>query len=167
VIELHDGDVVRFGNTVWRLQSAAPAEATKINSIPGAPQVTAARQVPSDLPPAPPQAPEREPEPALQATTAMPTPQAAPAAPQPAAQPAAPSAQPVGPRGDVPPPPLEAPSAIRRVLPPDALSQPPAFSPSPARRVRGSAATRVEATLVAWLIVFAVFVAVTVYFATR
>src|SRR3989442_10872368 len=78
VKELENGDVVRFGNTVWRLQATAPPEATKIDSVPGSPQVTAARQVPTDLqPPAP--EPQREPEPALQATAARPTPQVPPA----------------------------------------------------------------------------------------
>src|SRR5437764_10239859 len=76
--DLQDGDVVRFGNTVWRLQATAPAEATRIGNVPGAPQVTAARQVPTDLqPPAPPE-PQREPEPAMQATSAMQAPQAPP-----------------------------------------------------------------------------------------
>jgi hypothetical protein len=72
----------------------------------------------------------------------------------------------VGPRGDVDAPPEVAPSAIRRVLPPPAPGQAPAFQPPPPRR-GGSAATRVEATVVCTVVVIAVALALIVYFATR
>src|SRR4051794_5669307 len=97
---LQDGDVVRLGNTVWKLSAPAPADsgATRIGQVAApqvaAPQVTAAHSAPPQAP-APPAAP-----------------------PQPPATPAAPSPAVVGPRGDVPAPPEVAPSAIRRVLPP-------------------------------------------------
>jgi hypothetical protein len=80
-----------------------------------------------------------------------------------AAQPAA--AAPAGPRGDVEKPPEVAPSAIRRVLPPPAPGQAPQFSP-PGARSGGSAATRVEATIVCMVVIAAVAVALIVYFAT-
>jgi hypothetical protein len=76
-----------------------------------------------------------------------------------AAQPAA------GARGDVEKPPEVAPSAIRRVLPPPAAGHAPQFSP-PGARPGGSAATRVEATIVCMVIIAAVAVALIVYFAT-
>jgi FHA domain len=70
-----------------------------------------------------------------------------------------------GPRGDVEKPPEVAPSAIRRVLPPPAPGQAPQFSP-PGARSGGSAATRVEATIVCMVVIAAVAVALIVYFAT-
>src|SRR3954454_585934 len=77
---LQDGDVVRFGNTVWELRGAAAPASAGVAS----PQVTAARAVPVEPPaaaqPAPPVAPV--------------APSPAPAAPA-AASPAA--AAPVGP----------------------------------------------------------------------
>jgi hypothetical protein len=63
-----------------------------------------------------------------------------------------------------------APSAIRRVLPPPGPGGAPAFSPPGARRITsksGSAATRVEATIVCLVIVLAVAVAVCVYLAAQ
>jgi len=83
-----------------------------------------------------------------------------------AVQPAASApAPPAGPRGDVEQPPDVAPSAIRRVLPPPAPGQAPQFAP-PGARPGGSAATRVEATIVCMVIIAAVAVALIVYFAT-
>jgi predicted component of type VI protein secretion system len=159
VTVLSDGDEVRLGNTVWSIRGAAAAGAgaTTVGQVQsGAPQVTTARAVPSDIevpsgPPAPPAPP------------AAPAP-APPAAQQPA-QPAAPSAAPVGPRGDVEAPPEVTPSAIRRVLPPPAPGQAPVFQP-PGARPRGSAATLVEATVVCMVIVAAVAVALVIYFVT-
>jgi predicted component of type VI protein secretion system len=71
----------------------------------------------------------------------------------------------VAPRGDVPAPPEVTPSAIRRVLPAPAAGQAPQFSP-PGARPGGSAATRVEATIVCMAIIAAVAIALIVYFAT-
>jgi predicted component of type VI protein secretion system len=169
VTVLRAGDVVRLGNTIWAIRSTAPAAAgpgaTSVGQAPAAaaPQVTAARSVPTDI-----QTPAAPPAPPAPAAPAAPqaAPAAAAAAPQQPAQPAAPSARPVGPRGDVEAPPEVAPSAIRRVLPPPAPGQAPAFSPSPSGRRGGSAATRVEATVVCMLIVVAVAAALVVYFVT-
>ncbi|MEA2450404.1 MAG: hypothetical protein QOG63_2336 [Thermoleophilaceae bacterium] len=147
-VALNDGDTVRFGNTVWRLRVSAEVDAgaTRIGQV-AAPQVTAARAVPADLqPPSPPQPP---------------APPAAPGAPSPAM---------VGPRGDVPAPPEVAPSAIRRVLPPPGAGGAPAFAPPGSRQITsksGSAATRVEATIVCLIIAVAVAVALVVYFAAQ
>jgi predicted component of type VI protein secretion system len=152
VTVLREGDVVRLGNTVWAIRAAVPAPAgegaTSLGQAPpAAPEVTAARSMPADIEaPAPPAPPARAPAP--------------PAAPE--VQPAAQSARA---RGDVEAPPEVAPSAIRRVLPPPAAGQAPAFSPAPPRK-SGSAATRVEATVVCMLIVLAVAAALVVYFAT-
>jgi predicted component of type VI protein secretion system len=68
-------------------------------------------------------------------------------------------------RGDVPMP-TRVPSAIRPAIPatvPDQAFQPPAHG----RRIRGSAARRVEATVVAYGIVGATAAALIVYFAQR
>jgi predicted component of type VI protein secretion system len=157
---LTDGDTVRLGNTVWRVGAPATADtgATRIGSAQAAtPQVTAARAIPNDItaPPAP-------------ATQQQPA--AAAAAPQAPAAPGAPSAAPAGPRGDVDAPPEVVPSAVRRVLPPPAAGQAPAFQAPGAHRItsrRGSAAKQLEATVICLLIVLAVAVAVTIYFAAQ
>ena len=162
VTTLKDGDVVRLGNTVWAMRTTAPASPPAAapsagQAQAGAPQVTAARAVPTDI---------QTPAPAAaQATTAQAVPPAAPPAPQQPAQPAAPSAAPVGRRGDVEAPPEVAPSAIRRVLPPPPAGQAPAFQ-APASRPGGSAATRLDATIVCMLIVAAAAVALVIYFVT-
>jgi predicted component of type VI protein secretion system len=170
VTVLSDGDEVRLGNTVWSVRGAAGAVAGattvgQVQPAAAAPQVTAARAIPSDIevPSAPPAPPAPEPQP----TTAQQIPAAAAAAPaaQQPATPAAPSAAPVGRRGDVEAPPEVAPSAIRRVLPPPAAGQAPVFQP-PGARPRGSAATLVEATIVCMVIVAAVAAALAVYFIT-
>jgi pSer/pThr/pTyr-binding forkhead associated (FHA) protein len=157
---LNDGDSVRVGNTVFRVRvesAAADSGATMVGNVQsGAPQVTAARAIPNDIT-APP--PGQQP-----AAPAPQAPAAAPQAPVPAG--AASSA----PRGDVDAPPEIVPSAVRRVLPPPSAGQAPAFQPPTAHRItgtRGSAARRVEATIICLLIVIAVAAAVTVYFATQ
>jgi predicted component of type VI protein secretion system len=183
---LADGDTVRLGNTVWSIRGAAAAGAdagagagaTTVGQVQaGAPQVTTARAVPSDIdvpstPPAAvqpttaqavPPAPAAPPAPAPAAPPA-PAAAAAPAAQQPA-PPAPPSAAPVGRRGDVEAPPEVAPSAIRRVLPPPAPGSAPVFQP-PGARPGGSAATRFEATVVCMIIVAAVAAALAIYFIT-
>jgi predicted component of type VI protein secretion system len=68
-------------------------------------------------------------------------------------------------RGDVPPP-SRVPSGIRAAIPatvPDQAFQPPGHQ----RRIRGSAARRVEATLVSYGVVVATAVALIVYFSQR
>jgi predicted component of type VI protein secretion system len=175
VTVLTDGDTVRLGNTIWSIRSPAqaPADAgaTTVGQVqPGAPQVTAARSVPTDIevpsaPPAPPAPPAPQPTTAQAVPAAAAAAPAATAAPQRPAQPSPPSARPVGRRGDVEEPPEVAPSAIRRVLPPPAAGQAPVFQP-PGARPGGSAATRIEATVVCMIIVAAVAAALVIYFVT-
>ena len=153
---LSEGDEVRFGMTVWKLQPAAQKTAiADAPAAPAPPQVTAARQVPSDLPPQPAQPPAPQP-PAPQPTAQQP---AAPRPPAPAPPP--PGGAPAGARGDVPAPDFQ-PSAIRRVVPPP--GGPAAFNPGPPTQRRGSAATRVGATVVATIVVLAVAAAVVAYY---
>jgi predicted component of type VI protein secretion system len=161
---LNDGDTLRIGNTVFRVRATAAPDtgATAIGNVQAAaPQVTAARAVPNDIT-APPTEQQRPAPPAPQAPAAQPPVPAAASAGAPAAGAQA--------RGDVPAPPEVVPSAVRRVLPPPAAGQAPAFVPPTAHRItsrRGSAAQRIEATIICMLIVIAVAAAVTVYFATQ
>ena len=138
---LSNGDEVRFGDTVWKLEVAAGAGATRLASSPVAdPQVTRARAIPDP-----------------QTTQARPVPQAAPAAAAPA---------PSGPRrGDVPAPDLQ-PSAIRRVVPPP--DAPAAFVADSSTRGRGgSAATRVSATVFTTLVTALTAAGVVIYYITE
>jgi hypothetical protein len=82
------------------------------------------------------------------------------------APPAPPSAEPVGARGDVPQPSAVVPSAVRRVVVPPTPGNAPAFAPAGARR-RGSAATRVGATVVCLVFALAVAIAIAIYFASQ
>lgn len=152
---LKEGDVVQFGNTAWKLQAATSATAVAdVPAAPAPPQVTAARQVPADAPPPQPAAPPAPRPPA----PAPPTPAGAPAAA------AAPAAAQGGQRGDVPRPDF-APSAIRRVVPPPGA--PAAFNPADPGRNRGSAATRVEATVAAYVATALVAAGVVAYYITK
>jgi hypothetical protein len=69
------------------------------------------------------------------------------------------------PRGDVPPPPERPPSAVRRTLGPPPPGEAVSLPPMPTTRRRGSAATRVEATIVCFTIVAATALALVLYFA--
>ena len=151
---LAEGDEVRLGNTVWKLQAAAQKTAVAdAPAAPAPPQVTAARQVPVE--------PPTEQRPAEPAAPKPPAP--APPVPAgggaPAGAPPAPSAGEK--RGDVPAPDIQ-PSAIRRVVP--LPGGPAAFQPETTPRRRGSAATRLGATLIATLVVIATAVAVVAYY---
>src|SRR4051794_26238959 len=169
VTVLRDGDTVRLGNTVWAIKSTAPAGATSVGAAPpaaAAPQVTAARAVPTDIQtPAPQATTAQAVPPAPAAPAAAPAAAAASAAPQSPAQPAAPSAAPVGRRGDVDAPPEVVPSAIRRVVLPPTPGKAPVFQ-NPGSRPGGSAATRLDATIVCLIIVAATAAALVVYFIT-
>src|SRR4051794_34223671 len=169
VTALKAGDEVRLGNTIWSLRSSAPAGngagATSVGTptpAAAAPQVTAARAVPTDIQTPAPQPTTAQAVPAAAASAAPPAP---PAAAQQPAQPAAPSPAAVGRRGDVEQPPDVAPSAIRRVLPTPSPGQAPVFQAPPSHR-GGSAATRVDATIVCLIIVAAAAAALVVYFIT-
>lgn len=144
---LSDGDEVRFGGTVWRLQAAATAPAPSPSAPP---QVTAVGQVQAD-PPTAPQPPAAAP---------------APVAPVPVAAAAPPAPTPPVPaggadkRGDVPRPDF-APSAIRRVVPPPGDTT--VFNPAGSRR-KGSAATQLEATIFATAVTLATAAGVVIYY---
>jgi predicted component of type VI protein secretion system len=152
IVGIGEGDEVKCGNTVMKV--ASPGGATRAsNAIPAgegtaappasaAPQVTTAAQRPA------------APEPA-----AAPVAAAEPAAAQAPAPQANGSA-----RGDVPQPSLNAPSAIRRVLPAPGAAG-PTFNPPPPQKGRSSAATSSAATAVAFLIVLATLAGVVLYFA--
>jgi predicted component of type VI protein secretion system len=165
VTVLREGDVVRLGNTVWAIRSNAPAaQATSIGQVPAAaagPDVTAPHAIPTDI---------QTPAPAPQATTAQQVPAAAAPAPpappvQTPAQPAAPTPAPVGRRGDVDAPPEVVPSAIRRVVLPPTPGQAPVFQ-NPGSRPGGSAATRLDATIVCLILVALSAAALVIYFIT-
>jgi predicted component of type VI protein secretion system len=165
---LREGDTVRFGNTVWRLQVATGA--TRAVNVPAAAPSAPAGGDPTAVQPAgrPPQV----------TAAAAPQPAAAPPAPAPPA--AAPAGgqqadQAMSPeqvvasvgapdqRGDVPKPADVTPSAIRRVLPPPPKGQTVPFSAGETPTVRGSAATRLGATLFAWIVTALTAVGVVLY----
>lgn len=163
VQSLSEGDEVRLGNTVWRVQSAS--QATAVGDVPAAapPQVTAARQVPQEAPPEPPAPTPSAPQPPAPAPQA-PAPPAPQAPAPPAPQPPAPAGSPAGQRGDVPAPDFQ-PSAIRRVVPPPGGPAP--FDPAGAPRVRGSAATRLEASVFAAAVTALTFAGVVIYYIVK
>jgi hypothetical protein len=134
------GDRVRFGSTVWRLEEVPASPGWEDTGEP----VTAVKAGGAARPP---EVTRAKPPPAAPASQTLPPPPPPPLS-----------------RGDVPPPPEVAPSAIRRVLPPPPPGQAPSFQPMPSPRVRGSAATRVEATLVCFAIVVATAIALILYF---
>jgi len=149
VRELKEGDEVRFGNTVWRLETvggatqAAPPAAVASPAVTQAPPPQQAQAPPPPPPPAP----------------------VAAAAPAGAAQ-SGPA--PSGRRGDVALPAIDAPSAVRRVLPAVAPGQAPAFaapSTPKARGTYGTVATRTEWTIVCLAIVAVTLVLLIIFFA--
>jgi predicted component of type VI protein secretion system len=167
---LGDGDEVQIGSTIWRLR--APAEATRLVDRPSGAtrlsQTTTLRPStePSEAEPSTAEAPAAEPSapPPSRAEPAAPAPSRAEApAPEPVAARA--SASPAaGRRGDVPAPDFQ-PSAIRRVVPgPDVVTP---FAPTAASRRKGSAATRMGATIMAGIVVALTTVGVLIYYITE
>ena len=158
VVALSEGDEVKIGNTVLAVAAVGSATKAAIAVPDPGTQATTAREVP-----APPPAPE----PAAAAQPAAPAPGPAPVA-APAAEPVtaaqAPAQPAAGERGDVPAPSLNAPSAIRRVLPAPGAAA-PTFNPPPPQKGRSSAATSGVATAVAFVIVLLTLVGVVLYFA--
>jgi pSer/pThr/pTyr-binding forkhead associated (FHA) protein len=180
---LGDGDEVQIGSVVLRLR--APASATRLVETPtgatrlsqtttlrpsGEPEPSATEQAPMPEPFAPEPAPVAEqapmPEPPVLHPPAPEPPAPEPPAPEPAPAPEPPAARPAGGagrRGDVPLPDFQ-PSAIRRVVPgPDA---PTAFTPETRGR-RGSAATRVGATVISGAVVALTTAGVLIYYITE
>jgi pSer/pThr/pTyr-binding forkhead associated (FHA) protein len=170
-----NGDEVKIGSIVLVLR--APSTATRLVETVEPPSgATRMRQTtspqPAEMPePAPaaePPATERMAEPP--ATERMPEPVAAERMPEPEPSPEPPAAQPQpaaggpGSRGDVPMPDFQ-PSAIRRVVP--GADAPTAFSPETPGRKRGSAATRMGATIMAGIVIAATTAGVLVYYITE
>jgi predicted component of type VI protein secretion system len=178
---LGDGDEVKIGSTVWRLR--APASATRLVDRPtGATRLSqtttlrpsaeppTAPEPPTAEPPAPappradpPVAPPRAPEPSAPPPRAPEPVAPEPPAPEPVAA-RAPAPPGAGRRGDVPVPDFQ-PSAIRRVVPgPDV---PTPFAPSTPSRRKGSAATRMGATIIAGIVVALTAAGVLIYYITE
>lgn len=160
---LSAGDTVRFGTTLWRLESA-PAPGTIIS--PRAPETALqpdeapVREPTERLPATPePEAPAPPPEP--------PRERPAPTPPEPAAAPPSAAAAPAGSHGDVPMPPDPAVSAVLPRAAPAAAS-PPAFETvGSARSGRGSAARSDVATGVSFAVILATAIALVIYFGAR
>jgi predicted component of type VI protein secretion system len=167
LVELQDGDTIKMGNSELRLEVSRDADpATRVRAkaaIPPAPAAAPAPARPAATPPAPAAAPE----PARPAATPA-EPAAARQSTRRAAAQAAPGA-PAAARGDVPPPPpLEA-SRVHGQLTPVAAPPQTDFAPGGTRsgRRKGSAATRVEATVACYGVVLTTTAAVAVYLAQR
>ncbi len=192
---LTDGDEIQIGSTVWRLR--APASATRLVDQPSGAtrlsQTTSLRPSaePPTEPPTPAEPPAAAPEPPAPAEPAAPPPRAPEpvAAEPPASEPAPSRAEPpaseppaskppaqepvaarapapagAGRRGDVPLPDFQ-PSAIRRVVPgPDVVTP---FAPTAASRRKGSAATRMGATIMALIVVALTTAGVLIYYITE
>lgn len=182
VCELKDGDAIKMGNSALRVEAQVQDGATRLTpSHPAPPAVESTPRVATPVPsarvePAPPEPPGAV-EPPTAPVEAAPTAPLEPAAP-PAAAAAAPPASPAPSapsrsrqptefgqiRGDVPAPGPASASRVHQTLD---------LTPSPPRHEfdaggtggtrRGSAATRVEATVVAYAVVIATAVAVILY----
>jgi predicted component of type VI protein secretion system len=163
---LRDGDEVKIGSTVWRV--SAPRAATRLAQVQSptslSPQVTRARPTGAPEPPTEPPAAAPEPEAPARPAAAAEPPAAAEPVPSAAPGPAGPAAGPAGRRGDVPAPDFQ-PSAIRRVVP--GADAPTPFAPADQRRRRGSAATRLGATLLAGAVVALTAAGVVLYYITE
>ena len=174
-----DGDRVQIGSIVLILRAPAaatrlvdrPSGATRLSQAttlrPSAEPPTAEPPIaepPTAEPPAAPRAPEPPAvRPAAPEPPAPEPPRAEPPAPEPVAA-RAPAAPGAGRRGDVPKPDFQ-PSAIRRVVPgPDV---PTPFAPSSPSRRKGSAATRMGATIMAGIVVAATTAGVLIYYITE
>jgi predicted component of type VI protein secretion system len=157
VAPLREGDVVRLGNTTLRLQQPpATGEPPLPGGAAGVDTVDAGAPTLQPPPPSsshaagspPPRSPRAEPPP--------------PPPPDPARAVALPAE---GPRGDVPPP-QPAPHAPYTAMPAPASAS--LFSPPPAAAARrGSAATSLEATVFAFIVVLFTFVGVFAYYVTK
>jgi pSer/pThr/pTyr-binding forkhead associated (FHA) protein len=144
LVELKDGDTITMGNSALRLEAVRDAGATSIRPV--------QRDAEAATPPVQPAAP----------------PVRAAAPPQPAATPAPPAAQ-EGARGDVPAlPPPEA-SRVHRQFTPVPTAPTADFAPDGAGtgRRKGSAATRIEATVACYGMILTTAAAVAVYLAER
>jgi len=140
----------------------AAAEPPAAGPEPPTPEPPEAAPPPRAEPPAtePPAPPPRAPDPVAAEPPAPEPPATKPPAPEPVAA-RAPAPPGAGRRGDVPVPDFQ-PSAIRRVVPgPDVVTP---FAPTAASRRKGSAATRMGATIIALLVVALTTAGVLIYY---
>lgn len=166
--ELNDGDVIKIGNSALRVEAEVDEGATRLRPIQAAPAADAPRTEPTPprpqapVPPPPsPRAPvmAQQPEPAQPAASA-PTPAAATPAP-----PAAEQLTRFGKvRGDVPAPPPASASRVHLAVSPTAPPAKHSFDAGGTGGTRrGSAATRLEATVVCYGVVVATAAGVILY----
>lgn len=161
-------------------ETPTPAEPPRPAEAPPPAQVPAPAPPPLDTPPAarvetPPAAPPETPPAASPETPPAPrveTPRAARGEAPPAPSPPAPEASPPttsagGARGDVPAPPPASASRVHHAFTGAPAAPQQAFRVEEPRTRRGSAATRVEATVVSYGVVIATAVAVTLYLIER
>ncbi|MEK6328021.1 MAG: FHA domain-containing protein [Actinomycetota bacterium] len=174
VSALKDGDVIKMANSTLRVEAQVDAGATRLRPIPAAP-AEPEPPAPPPPPPAPAAAESPAPPPPVQSPP-PPTPPARqppapppPAPPQPAAAPPSPpaAAQPTElgrVRGDVPAPEPASASRVHQAVNPAAAPSKHSFDAGGTGGTRrGSAATRVEATVVAYVIVVATAIGVILY----
>lgn len=156
VSRLKDGDLIKMANSSLRVEVQVDAGATRLR--PTQPAPAAEEPAAAQPPPAPAPAPPQRPEPAPPTERA---PAASPAAPTPVAEQATKFGSV---RGEVPAPEPASASRVHQAINPTPAPPKHAFDPGGTGGTRrGSAATRVEATLVAYAIVVATAVAVILY----
>jgi len=162
VSRLKDGDLIKMANSSLRVEVQVDAGATRMRPTQPAPAAREPAPQPPPAPappaPAPPAPPPQRPEPAPPTERA---PAASPAAPTPVAEQATKFGSV---RGEVPAPEPASASRVHQAINPTPAPPKHAFDPGGTGGTRrGSAATRVEATLVAYAIVVATAVAVILY----
>jgi predicted component of type VI protein secretion system len=162
VSALKHGDMIKMANAELRVEAQVDAGATRLRSTqPAPPAEEPAPQPPApEPPPSSPQAPPTAPAPA-----AAPPPAPVAAEPATASVPVAEQATKFGQvRGDVPAPEPPSASAVHQAINPTPAPPGHAFDPGGTGGTRrGSAATRVGATVVCYVIVVATMIAVILY----
>lgn len=160
VSALKDGDRIKMANSELRVEAQVDAGATRLRSTQPAPP--AEEPVAPQPPPPSPQAPPTAPQTPAPAAAESPAPVAAePAAPVPAAEQATKFGEV---RGDVPAPEPASASAVHQAINPTPAPPGHSFDPGGTGGARrGSAATRVGATVVCYVIVVATMIAVILY----
>ena len=163
VSQLNDGDLIKMANSSLRVEIQVDAGATRLRPTQPAPAAAEpAAQQPAAPPP--PAAPAPEP-PAPAPQRAEPAPPTAPAPAAPTPTPVAEQATAFGTvRGEVPAPEPASASRVHQAVNPSPAPPKHAFDPGGTGGTRrGSAATRVGATVVSYAIVVATAVAVILY----
>ncbi len=180
VAGLKHGDALTLGNSSLRVEIEIDAGATRLRSIPEEPPDpgrTTARRVQVDRPaPSAPVAAEAPSAPVAATPVEAPppvprtAPPPVPRTPEPTPPPSAPSPAPTsveGARGDVPAPPPASASRVHQAFTGTPVAAPHTFQAQEPGRRRGSAATRVEATVISYGVVIATAIAVVLYLIER